>query len=517
MNRKALLKIFNRDLLVFIIVIVILSLTYGYQRSTFMAPQGLHQWRQSVGAAFAMNYYNYDLDITESRIYNNLSSKGTSDKTIAECPILYYMIGILYTIFGNNDSIFRIVNVLILFIGLFYLFKGSIYLLKDRFWALLVMVLIFTSPTLVYYGNSFLPDTASFGMVLIALYFILRYDKSGMMKYIYYASIIFALAGLLKISSLLSLLALIATFFLFIISSRSFREKHRIKHFVIPMLIPFAAVGIWYTIVHYYNTNYGGAISPVEVRPMWILDDETISKTWNRIKDEWVYSYFNVYFLIVAGLAFCTSLVLFMKSNKFLTILSTITLIGGVGFFILFFRSFYGHDYYMINIFILIVFVLVNTLLLFKTYHPQYFSNIFVKALSAAIVIFFVYQAVGIVDFKLNGYYNDQHRQRYAAYDGLEEVNRELGILPMDKVISMPDVSINISLYLMNQPGYTEFGHNGKQGTERIEFFISNGASYLFICDSNLYHNESYQYLQPYLSNKIGSHKNIDIYDIRKQ
>lgn len=516
MNKKALLKIFNHDFLVFIIVMVILSIAYGYHRTSFMAPQGLHQWRQSVGAAFAMNYYNYDLGITESRIYNNLSSKGTSDKTIAECPILYYMIGILYSIFGNNDAIFRILNALILFLGLFYLFKGSIYLLKDRFWAMLVMVVIFTSPTLVYYGNSFLPDTSGFGLVLVALYFILRYDRSGKMKYIYYASIIFVLAGLLKISSLLSFIALIATFLLFIISSASFRKKYRIKLFILPMLIPFAAVGIWYAIVHYFNTNFGGAISPVEVRPMWILDEETINKTWNRIKDEWVYSYYNVYFLIFIGLAFYTSLVLFIKSNKFITILSGFTLIGGVGFFILFFRSFYNHDYYMISVFILVVFVLVNTLLLFKTYHPGYFNNKYVKGLSALIVIFFVYQAVGISDFKMNGYYNNQHRTYFTAFVGLEDFNRDLGIQPMDKVISMPDQSINITLYLMNQPGYTDFGHNGKQGTDRMEFFISNGASYLFINDSSLYNNESYQYLKPYLTNKIASHKNIDIYDIRK-
>jgi hypothetical protein len=352
---------------------------------------------------------------------------------------------------------------------------------------------------------------------MVGIYLILRYDSSGKMKYIYYTSIVFALAGLLKISSLLSFIALIATFLLFMISYRSYREKYSLKNFIIPMLMPFAAVGIWYAIVHYFNTNYGGAISPVEVRPMWRLDEETINKTWNRIKDEWVYSYYNVYFLIFIGLAFFTSLVLFKKSNKFMTTLSGFTLIGGVGFFILFFRSFYNHDYYMISVFILVVFVLVNTLLLFKIYLPAYFNNKWVKGLSALIVIFFVYQAVGISDSKMNGYYNNQHRNYFAAYVGLEDFNRDLGIQPMDKVISIPDRSNNITLYLMNQPGYTEFGHNNKQGTERMEFFISNGASYLFINDSSLYNDESYQYLKPYLTNKIASYKNIDIYDIRRQ
>jgi hypothetical protein len=69
----------------------------------------------------------------------------------------------------------------------------------------------------------------------------------------------------------------------------------------------------------------------------------------------------------------------------------------------------------------------------------------------------------------------------------------------------------------MNQPGYTDFGFMQYEGAERIEFFKSKGAKYLFVSDRTLYDNESYKYLEPYLVNKIGSHKNVDIFDIRTE
>ena len=492
-----------------------MSFMYGYQRTTFIPPQGLHQWRQCVGAAFAMNYYNYNLDITESRVYNHISSGGESDLTIAECPVLYYFVGILYTIFGNDDSLFRIVNVLLLFLGLYYLFKSSNILLKDKFWAIIIPIVIFTSPTLVYYGNSFLPDTSAFGLVLVALFFVVKYVKNPKIKYIYFAALFYAFAGLFKITSQVSFIALISTFILFQIFSSSFRSKYRFRKFILPVLIPFIIVIIWYYFVYYFNTNFGGTISPVAIRPIWVLDQPTITKTWERINNEWLHSYFHLSFQISAGLLLLTCLALYRKSNKFLTILSVITLIGAAGFFLLFFRSFYHHDYYIINLFILIVFILINGLVLVQKQFPGLYRSIIVKIVIALVVSFFAYKVIGKVHYKLTSNYNNLHRQLYHGYVGLEEINRNLGIRPNDLVISIPDNSINISLYLMNQPGFTEYGFFNKKGSDRIDFFISKGAKYLYISDSTVYNNKSYQYLKPYLVKKIAHYKNIDIYDIR--
>ncbi|MDZ7774841.1 MAG: hypothetical protein U5L09_04110 [Bacteroidales bacterium] len=98
----------------------------------------------------------------------------------------------------------------------------------------------------------------------------------------------------------------------------------------------------------------------------------------------------------------------------------------------------------------------------------------------------------------------------------MEEYNRNtLGIEPRELVIAIPDPSNNISLYLMNQPGFTEFGINHLQGKERIEYLMSKGAKYLFISDKKVYKEDKYNYLEPYMKHKIGEYKNIDVYDLR--
>ena len=510
---QALLK---HDLLLFAIIILILSFIYGFHKSSFVPPQGLHQWRQCVGAAFAKNYANYDLDITASRVYNYISSNATSDQTFAECPILYYFVAILYKIFGTNDTIFRIINLLILFIGLFYLFRTSRLIISDRFWSMVITIVVFTSPTLVYYANSFLPDTSAFGLVFIALYFVVRYSENPKTRYLYLIALFYALAGLLKITALLSLMALIGTFLLCQLLYADVRSRFKLKPGILPMIIPFIAVGVWYYVVYFYNSHYGGIISKVDVRPIWILDDATISMTWERISHEWIHNYFNVYLELLAGLLFLGSLALFRKSNRFLTILTTLTIIGGTGFFFLFFRSLYQHDYYLINLFIIIPMILMNGALMLKKYFPALFRNFFVKIMVTVIVAFLVYKVVGKVDYyRYSWNYNHLQYKYFKGLVDIEPLNRELGIKPHDLIISIPDPSINISLYLMNQPGFTEYGFTDLHGADRIDFFISKGADYLIVADTGLYADSSYSYILPYTDQKIARHRNVDIFDLR--
>ena len=513
---KQIAKILNKDVVIFVFVFSVLIAVYNFQHTSFIPPQGLHQWRQCVGAAYAMNYYNYDLDITEAHIYNHISSQATSDVTFAECPILYFLVAILYKLLGNDDSIFRIFNALILIIGLFYLFKGTKILLGDKFWSLFLPVLLFTSPTLVYYGNSFLPDTTAFGIVFIALFNIIKYYKTKKIRFIYFASLFYTIAGLLKVTSLISLFAISGSFILFFVFSKSFRKEYKILSFILPMIIPAIMVFLWYYFVHFFNTNFGGAISPVTIRPIWELDAEVISKTWHRIGNEWINSYFHSSTLIVALIVIIITLIFFKKTNRFLILFIILNLLGSTIFFFMFFRSLYAHDYYLINVFIVVVLILFNGLMLLKHYYPNLYSSKILKIFIVLILAYYAYEARVRVDSKFNGCYNNLHIKYYNGYVGLEKINRENGINKMDLVISIPDNSINISLYLMNQPGFTDYGFINKKGKKRIEFFISKGAKYLFVNDTTIYNKQEYQFLKHFTKNKLLRHKNIDIYDLRR-
>ena len=73
--------------------------------------------------------------------------------------------------------------------------------------------------------------------------------------------------------------------------------------------------------------------------------------------------------------------------------------------------------------------------------------------------------------------------KNYKALITIEPLFKKLGIGKDDKVISIPDPSINGTLYYMNRKGYTDFGSdfsNADGFYQRIE----DGAKYLIVNDT---------------------------------
>jgi hypothetical protein len=71
-------------------------------------------------------------------------------------------------------------------------------------------------------------------------------------------------------------------------------------------------------------------------------------------------------------------------------------------------------------------------------------------------------------------------------YLTITDYNRSIGIRQSDKVISLPDGSINITLALMDQHGWNGWGLPYLPPDQRMEKLIDLGASYLFIGDTAL-------------------------------
>ena len=88
---------------------------------------------------------------------------------------------------------------------------------------------------------------------------------------------------------------------------------------------------------------------------------------------------------------------------------------------------------------------------------------------------------------------------------------RSLGISRNDRVISINDRSPNITLSLMDQKGVTDFGKS-IEDAEKIHQEIKKGAKYLIINNPDYYKKD---FIQPFITHKIGTYMNIDIFDLR--
>src|SRR6185312_8002295 len=106
-----------------------------------------------------------------------------------------------------------------------------------------------------------------------------------------------------------------------------------------------------------------------------------------------------------------------------------------------------------------------------------------------------------------------EYWRRMMAVETVTPYLRSIGISRNDTVISIPDGSPNISLYLMDVKGHSDYGYAQFKDSERIKNFIDSGAHYLIISDSAILKSNL---LKPYLKNKIGAYKNIAIYDLKK-
>jgi hypothetical protein len=117
-----------------------------------------------------------------------------------------------------------------------------------------------------------------------------------------------------------------------------------------------------------------------------------------------------------------------------------------------------------------------------------------------------------IMDDKTKNFYRNQHEKYERTLNALTSITpylRELGIQRTDPVLSLPDGSPNITLYMMDQKGRSEYGLKRPDGTHRIDEFIESGMQYLIINDPGYLNNE---FIKPYITNKIGEYENIQIF-----
>ncbi len=497
---------------ILLLLVVIISLVYNYNTILFALPQSIHQWRQSDCLSITMNYYQDDNAFLEPSM-NYLGRDGTG-KTISEFPLIYYFVGQIWKITGHHEFIFRLFNLLLFFSGIFALFKIFENVLKDSFIALFGALILFTSPIVVYYANNFLMNVSGLSLALIGLYFFFRFYSTSKNKYLFISCGFYLFSGLLKITSLISFFAI---FSLFALELFSVKLKGQTKLFRQPLIqvIPFAVVIIiqilWINYVRTYNFNFNSGIFLVGILPIWDLTREQIISHFVSINEHIKWDYIKKETAIAIVLIFALSLAFFRKIPKYLLFLLISLSIGLFLFINLFFQPLQGHDYYVINMLILIPVVLLTFFILLRDNYSKIYSSLIFRIL---LIVFFV-RNVQFAETRIKERYHPDHWMNYQytnhfkVYSEIEPYLDSIGIKKTDKVISVPDYSFNISLYSMNRKGWTNF--DPLNDSLKIAQRINLGAKYLLIQDSIMIKKE---YMQPFIQNKIGAFKGVEIFKL---
>jgi hypothetical protein len=238
------------------------------------------------------------------------------------------------------------------------------------------------------------------------------------------------------------------------------------------------------------------------------LKKESILDILKEVKNYWLAQYYNltvIFFFIISAIAVLISI---KMQSVFLRTMTLFVFTGVVLFCILWFYAFGQHDYYIINLLILPIFILLSLLDYLVIYRPNLIKSILLKM---AFVLFLVYN-VQYAQVKLHERYFSWQNE-YPVYKDMHTITpylREIGIQPTDKVISLPDGATCYTLYLMNQPGWS--GTNFFNDSMQVKKYIALGAKYLVLSEAEPL---SRPCLQPFIKNKIGEYGTATIYKLQ--
>ncbi len=518
----------------FVVCYLLITIIYHYYSIFFLRPQSIHLWRQTDCLSIALNYYEHGMHFFSPEIHNQLADGGNSGFSAGEFPILYYFVALIWKIFGYSELTYRLIVAIISFCGFFALYKTLEGLLKDSFWGITISLLIFTSPILAYYSINFLTNIPALSFSLIGWFFFYKFYTFKKHTYLYISMLFFMLAALLKIPEAVNFMLVCFIYF-----TDVFTKKIKNKGVVVfekPLinLIPFLMflVGVlsWYLYAKHYNDVHEGKYTFNDIWPIWRMTHQQIKNVYDFVTKIMMYQLFHNSFLYLCIALISCMILIFNKINKLYFSLMVLFFIGSCIYLILWFNALDAHDYYLINILIWPAFVLLTFVNFIKQNYNFLFVSKKIKILFSLLLILNV--AYCSTNMKMRYWLGNNNTQFFAtdfekgywwftnnnyitykeALCNIEPYSRSLNILSTDKVICMPDPSINISLYLIKQPGFTDYGNANLIGEQRINYAKQHGAKYLYIIDNELLKQE---YLKPYTTKKIGEFKNIQIFDLQ--
>ena len=513
----------------FLILSVGLFYLMGYHKIANRGPFSKHTYRQSDSYAFALNYYYENNKLLEPSILFECENLG--GKAVSEFPGLYYLVAKIWKLTGVNPIIFRLIDLIILFLGLFYLYKISFEILNDHFWSILVSLFMFSSPLLGYYGFNFIPNIPALGLALIGSYYYYKYHTSSKVYFLAFSTLLFSLGALLKISSLFAFLAInVVLFFhnIILIKQKPKAILLQIGSVIVLVFIVFS----WYAFAKDYNLKNLDGLFRQDIIPIWSLGSEQIHKILDVVYTNTIIYLLNPIALIALVGFFIVSIIFWNKTNKTLLLITTILFLGISMFILLFFEAMDGHEYFLIDITIIIPAITITFLTTIKGISLSLFNSRIIKSFALILLLLTLNYSVVMT----RAHYNSQDRmvthniplpnrvQEYWDYcywdwqvhrekfEGIVPYIRSLGINFEDRVISIPDESPNITLTLLQQKGFTDYHYwNNYQGTKRTERKIELGAKYMIVQgDENLLRED----VAPFIKNQIGEFKGIKIFKL---
>ncbi len=406
-----------------------------------------HSFRQADTAMVARNFADEGFNILHPKTDNILAisdSKKPNPQglTFLEFPIYTLIVGLVWDIFGVNESSARLVSAIFASFSTVFLFLLVRKFSNSRV-AIIAALVFALTPYSIYYGRVIMPNSTMICLGLASLWLFSRYYFNNSKVSFFMSSVLFALASL---SYPYVVFWLIPIIYLALIKDGLFYYSLKYYGFLLIAFIPLVLWRAW-------GANYPEA----QIGSNWYLNygDIRFSGAFFR----WlIFERLAKLILGTGGFVLMFFGLVAKRENKE-NYFYFVWLFSMILYFVIFASSNVRHDYYQyIYMPVLAVFVALGIDHLLKAG-----QSIIEKSISVSIAIFLVIISIAFGYYEVKGYYltNNDIVEAGKKADELLSAN--------DKVIAPLAGDLSL-LYYVNRPGWAEF-------YEEMPVFKAQGAT----------------------------------------
>gem|GEM_PF-226049 len=483
----------------------------------------IHEWRKADSLVFALNY----IDSNEFfQPHTNFILPNGKTNAAAEFPLIYFLVGKLWYFFGRHILIAKSFSLMLLFTGLVHLALLSNEYFKSHWKSLALLFFVYTSPVLVTYADSCLPNISSFSFLLMACFYFKRYWDTSSIRNLVAFTICLSLTLLFKITALMAVASIIMGMLTFIWLNRSDWKRYKSNVLFLFLSFTFSIIIMvsWYAYAIRYNANHGSNIFSTTIKPFWDFTPEQRSLVWDAIWKKQLPMYHHSFLLILVIIVY---VLLAIKGKLSLVVHMTIAtgLFAMLAYFILWFCVFDVHDYYLIEllfipiilfsvmlknltsakhliitrafILVLMPFVFLKSMVLisacFGVNHTSKFSSLMVKKELLEDKAYF------------HWYHENHLLQLQKSVTRLERI-----LDKQAKVLCLSDVSPNVHLFTIMRKGFTGMRIDPLNRTGSINTCIDQGATHLLILERDKWDDTIAQFAK----NRLYKFNNVELFSL---
>lgn len=378
-------KIKLKTLLSFLIAWLLFVYYSGTANNFNKPPMSVHQGAQCDRASLSQNYYYNNFRILYPEVNENRCNDGIVS---CEFPIISYTAALAYKTLGYNETYFRTISFLIYtlgILGLFLLFKRN----TNTIIALLLVFLISSSPILLFYSNNFIPDIASFGLILFSwyLYFKLfiphphfpKPQKNTLHTLLFFLTLTLSIA--IKTTAIIhyaSMFGLLILTYLKPLKIEIYNKKQLLIALISALLLPSA----WFLWSKHLAQHHNSAYFLMQIPKFESF--QHFQSAWQTYYNNWPN---QAYASPIFGSLIAISLInlfWFKRESIHLWILSQLTFWLSVLFFIIMLYQFRYHDYYIICLLPALFLNLIYFIQSIKKLHPWWIKALGILAILLA-------------------------------------------------------------------------------------------------------------------------------------